>query len=150
MTEDEMVDLVQQALAAAIDGDTAQASAALDALGDGCTNTQMYGVCCAIAEAGRRILRKLYGSGAPSRPGDMWAIEELVPGAFHKDPADAFAARFLVAYANRDSSTCLALFETALTAGGTEYVDSVCALLTNVAGLARLALAEKRAGRLPS
>lgn len=64
-------------------------------------------------------------------------------------PPQAFALRFLVAYSNGDTDTCSALFGAALSSGDEQYPASVCALLSVVADLVRLALAEKRAGRLP-
>lgn len=148
MTEEETAALVMQAIGYAIDGDGERATSVLDTIAESSDNNRMYGVCCAIAAAGAQVLRLLYGSQAPG-PGDMWAFSELAPGSLG-DPAEAFATRFLVAYANGDTPTCLALYQAALKAGGIEYVDSVCALLANVAGLARLALAEKDARRLPN
>ncbi|MFJ9448205.1 hypothetical protein ACIRRH_41275 [Kitasatospora sp. NPDC101235] len=151
MTEDETVTLIQQAIGSAVHGDVDTAARALETLGENSSNTRMYGVCCAIATAGARTLRLLYGSQAPTTDnGAMWATTELAPGAFAADPAEAFAMRFLVAYSNGDTDTCLALFETALAAGGEQYVGSVVALLAAVARLVRLALDEKAAGRLPS
>ncbi|MFF7991727.1 hypothetical protein ACFZDG_18280 [Kitasatospora xanthocidica] len=151
MTEDETVDLIQRAIGSAAHGDIDTAACALEALGEASDNNRMYGVCCAIATAGTHTLRLLYGSQAPNADnGAMWAATELAPGAFAADPAEAFAMRFLVAYSNGDTETCLALFETALRAGGEQYVGSVVALLAAVARLVRLALDEKAAGRLPA
>jgi hypothetical protein len=101
----------------------------------------MYGVCCAIAEAGAFMLRKIYGDQAPTTPDDgMWVLQPLVPDAVDRDPAKAFSMRFLIAYANGDRDTTLALFDAALASGGDQYVDSVSSLLADVAGITRLAL----------
>ncbi|MQS14484.1 hypothetical protein F7Q99_20000 [Streptomyces kaniharaensis] len=151
MNDDQTVALIQQAIGSAAHGDIDTAARALESLGQASDNNRMYGVCCAIATTGTHTLRLLYGSQAPTADnGAMWATTELTPGAFAADPAEAFAMRFLVAYSNGDTDTCLALFETALKAGGEQYVSSVCALLTAVAKLVRLALDEKAAGRLPA
>ncbi|MFJ5070204.1 hypothetical protein ACIQC7_27725 [Kitasatospora sp. NPDC088556] len=151
MNDDKTVALIQQAIGSAAHGDADTAARALEALGQNSDNNRMYGVCCAIAAAGTHTLQLLYGSQAPTADnGAMWATTEFVPGAFAADPAEAFATRFLVAYSNGDTDTCLALFETALQAEGEQYVASVCALLTAVGQLVRLALDEKAAGRLPA
>ncbi|MGW3072327.1 hypothetical protein [Kitasatospora sp. NPDC001132] len=151
MNNDETTALIQQAIGSAAHGDADTAARALETLGQNSDNNRMYGVCCAIAAAGTHTLRLLYGSKAPTADnGAMWATAELVPGAFAAVPDEAFAMRFLVAYSNGDTDTCLALFETALQAGGEQYVASVTTLLATVARLVRLALDEKAAGRLPT
>lgn len=130
-------ELVLDALAFAVAGDSERAADALDSLGTASTNNQMYGVCCAIAEAGRHMLQRVLGK---QPPGSMFALEELEPGTAERDPHRAFALRFLTAYANGDRDMTLALFDAALEAGGDDYVESVCALLAEVAGITRLAL----------
>ncbi|WP_329564686.1 hypothetical protein [Kitasatospora sp. NBC_01266] len=148
MTQDETVTLIQEAIGYAIDGDADRAATALETLGQNGTNADMFGVCCAIATAGRHALTLLYGERAPGEDG-IWAMAEATPGALTADPPQAFALRFLVAYSNGDTDTCSALFGAALSSGDEQYPASVCALLSVVADLVRLALAEKRAGRLP-
>lgn len=134
-------ELIWDALAAAVSGDSERAAGALESLGRNSDDHQMYGVCCAIAGAGEHVLRRIYGDQAPT-PGtdDMFVLGELVPGTLAADPPEAFALRFLTAYANGDTDTCMALFNAALQSDGDQYVDSVCALLAHVAGLCRLAL----------
>jgi hypothetical protein len=143
MDTDEASTLVFEALAYAVAGDAEHAAHNLTTLGENSDDNRMYGVCCAIASAGKHMLQKIYGDQA-ARPerGDMWAMEQLEPGALDRDPPKAFAARFLIAYCNDDEATTLALFQAALHSGGDQYVDSVCALLADVAGIARLALKE--------
>lgn len=70
----------------------------------------------------------------------MFYIEELQPGTLSEDPPKAFAARLLLVYYNDDKDTAPALFRAALEAGGMQYVDSGCALVADVARIARLAL----------
>ncbi|MFF1958005.1 hypothetical protein ACFVWX_13565 [Streptomyces sp. NPDC058220] len=139
MDQAEASKLVFNALAHAVAGDSDAAATSLESLGTQSDNHQMYGVCCAIAEVGKRMMQRLFGE----QPTDsMVVLQELKPGAAMADPHRAFALRFLTAYANDDRDMTLALFDTALAAGGEQYVESVCALLAEVAGLCRLALAQ--------
>lgn len=131
--------LVFEALAHAMAGNSDKAATALQTLGEQTDEAQMYGVCCAFAGAGEMMLRRLYGDQAPTDGNGMFVLEELVPGAAASDPPQAFSLRFITAYANDDPETCMALFNAALHASPSEYVDSVCALLADVAGLCRLA-----------
>ncbi|MFE7360693.1 MULTISPECIES: hypothetical protein [Streptomyces] len=141
MDQKETGDLVFEALAQAVAGNTSEAATALMTLGQASDNNRMYGVCCAIASAGAHALGLVYGDRAP-KPGtsDMYVLQELVPGATDADPPKAFAVRFLTAYANGDTGTCMALYNAALRSSDEEFVDSVCALLADVAGIYRLAL----------
>lgn len=101
----------------------------------------MYAACCGFAEIGKRAMLKLHGDREfdPAR-GDMVIVQELEPGALAASPDEAFAVRFFSAYCNDDKETPAVLFKTALDASFEEFVDSVCALLNNVAGIARLAI----------
>ncbi|WP_282686296.1 MULTISPECIES: hypothetical protein [unclassified Streptomyces] len=141
MAHDPTADLVFEALAHAIDGNASEAATALMTIGQASDDNRMYGVCCAIASAGTHALSLVYGDRAP-KPGtsDMYVLQELKPGAIDGDPPKAFAVRFLTAYANGDTATCMALFNAALRSSDDEYVSSVCALLADVAGIYRLAL----------
>ena len=106
---------------------------------------RMYGVCCALAEAGSHMLRKIYGDQAPKTSEDgMFVFQELQPGALADDPARTFSMRFLTAWANGDTGTTDALFSAATRASSEEYVDSVCALFADVVGITRLALDEQK------
>lgn len=136
--------LVFDAISYAVAGDTEQAATAITTLGSQSDGNLMYGACCAIAEAGKLMLQQIYGDQAP-RPehGDMWVFEQMKPGTLDDDPPKAFAMRFLIAYCNGDSDTTLALWDAALRASDEEHVDSVCALLVNVAGITRLALEQR-------
>ncbi len=141
MDQKQTGDLVFEALAQAVDGNAGEAATALMTIGQASDDNRMYGVCCAIASAGTHALALVYGDRAP-KPGtsDMYVLQELEPGAIEADPPKAFAVRFLTAYANGDTDTCLALFDAALRSSDDEYVSSVCALLADVAGIYRLAL----------
>lgn len=144
MDHSQAAELITEALARAIANDTNGAATALETIGQQSDDNQMYGACCAISSAGVHFLKQIYGARAAAMAkNDMWVLEELEPGALAGNPPKAFAVRFLIAYANGDTSTCLALYNTALKASGEEYVASVCALLADVAGIARLALEEK-------
>lgn len=137
-------ELVMEALAHAIAGDAHEAATAMLTLGQHGDGNLIYGVCCAIAAAGTHFLQRIYGDQAPQpEAGDMWAMQELTPGALDDDPPKAFAMRFLVAYANGDTTTCMALYEAAYKASDDEYVDSVAALLGETAAIARLAMEER-------
>lgn len=141
MDRDHLAHLVQTAVFCAVDNDAAGASDALAEISGSGDPFDMYAACCGIAEIGKGALKKLYGDRAPDpAKGDMWFVQELQPGALSDDPPKAFAARFLIAYANGDDKMCPALFRAALEADGVQYVDSLCALLSDVAGIARLAL----------
>lgn len=146
MNQEETAQAVWDMLGRAVAGDTCGAATALQSIGMASDTSRMYGVCCALAEAGKHVLRQMYGEQAP-RPGttDMFVMQELVPGATDDDPPAAFALRFLTAWSNGDQATTLALYEAAVNASDEEYVSSVGALLANVAGLCRLALDRKRA-----
>lgn len=140
-TLQERGDLVMHIVADAIDGRSADAAAALVDLGATSTDTEMYGVCCGIAAVGVHCLQKIYDrQAADVVAGDMWALQELTPGTLGADPCAAFSLRFLIAYANQDGQTTLALFDAALDSDGDQYVTSVSKLLADVAGIARMAL----------
>ncbi|NUR04361.1 MAG: hypothetical protein HOY79_50010 [Streptomyces sp.] len=145
MDHTETINLIEDALASAVAGDAERAADRLCALGENSDDNRMYGVCGAIANAGKYALGLIYGDqmAQPER-GDMFVLEELKPGTFADDPAKAFAARFLVAWCNDDRDTTVALFNAALRSE--QYVESVSALLANVAGIVRLGLDEKKKG----
>lgn len=147
MDRHQTVALIQEALASAMEGNADGAATALQALGENTTSNEMYGVCCAFATAGKHALELLYGKQAKNA---QWVLEEIRPGSLGKDPAKTFSVRFLTAYASGDNETCLALYQAAVNATDEEYVDSVLALLADVASILRLALEEKDAGRLPA
>lgn len=132
------------ALAYAVSGDTERAFELINAVGSSCDVKEMYGVCGGIAETGALMLRKIYGDNAPQSPEDgMWTFEELRPGAGADDPPKLFSMRFLIAWANGDRDTTLALYDTALKAGPDAYTESVCALFADVVGITKLALEQK-------
>lgn len=150
MTREERAQLIYEALGHAVNGDAERAADLLVRIGCSSTPTDMFGVCCGLAHAGKHVLGKL-GLTVDLAAGDVMAlIPTAANGQLPDDPAGLFSTRFLVAYCNDDYPTCNALFDTALRAHPDEYVASVCALLANVAGLARLANAELSAGRLPT
>lgn len=141
MNDERLAELVQTAFHFAYEADADGVGTCLDEIGTSGDPFDMYKACCGFAEIGRAALTKIYGNRASDLDrGDMFYIEELKPGFLSDDPPKAFAARFLIAYCNDDKDTTPALFRAALEAGGVQYVDSVCALVADVAGIARLAL----------
>ena len=138
--------LVFDALTHAVSGDAEGSFTAMQTLGQQSDGAMMYGACCGLAQAGTLMLNKFYGDQAP-KPGEgMWAMEQLKPGA-PTDPAETFATRFLIAWANGDTDTCDALHLAAWKATDAQYVYSILALLTTVAGITRLALDKQRGDR---
>lgn len=133
--------LIFEALAHGVAGDGDTAIDKLNTVCEDADGPRMFGVCCALAEAGAHMLRRIYGDKAPKTPEDgMWVMQELQPGAMGDDPAKAFSMRFLIAWANDDRDTANALFTAATHASNEEYIDSVCALFADVIGITRLAL----------
>jgi hypothetical protein len=147
MDLDTTANLVFEALAHAVAGNADEAARHLITIGSQSDDNRMYGVCCAIASAGKHMLHQIYGDRAPHpEHGDMWVLQQLKPGALDNDAPKAFAARFLVARCNGDGANELALFQAALESDGDQYVASVGALLAMVAGLSRLAIEQKKGG----
>lgn len=141
MDQNRLASLVTSAFHYAFERNITEAGAAIVEIGTSGDHYDVYAACCGWAQIGKNALTKLYGDRAPDADrGGMWAIQELQPGAMAAEPSRTFAARFLIAYCNDDKDTALALFKAALEAGDVEYVDSVCTLLVDVAGIARLAL----------
>lgn len=136
MNTEELYELVMKAMGCALDQDALGATAALQAIGDTGDPYDMYRACCGWAEIGRAALSKFYGDQAPSadRPG-MWGMQVL--DSDNVSPEDLFANRFLIAYCNDDKEMAPTLFRAALESDW--FPESVTALLSNVAGLTRLA-----------
>ena len=145
MSTEDASQLIFEALAHGVAG---EADTAIDKLNSVCEDAdgpRMYGVCCALAETGAHMLRRVYGDTAPKTPEDgMWIMQELAPGAMDGDPAKAFSMRFLIAWANGDRDTANALFTAATRASSEQYIDSVCALFADVIGITRLALDQQK------
>lgn len=142
MNIDETAELTMQVVGHAINGHSDQAAATLMLIGANSTDHEMYGVCCGFATLGVKALEQIYGK---QHAGD-WGLTELEPGSLTAHPAKTFSVRFLVAYANGDTDTCLALYLAALKADDHQYIESVTALVADVAGITRLALKGKQEG----
>ncbi|WP_435279287.1 hypothetical protein [Streptomyces sp. 1222.5] len=141
MDQDQLYALTMTTLNRAMDGDVPGAATTLMEIGQSGDMFNVFGACCAFAEVGKAALTKLYGSQAPNTErGDMWALEILKPG--NSDPAETFAVRFIVAYANDDQDQALALFRASLEASSEEHVSSVSQLLATSVSLARTALTD--------
>lgn len=145
MSTEDASKLIFEALAHGVAGDGDTAINKLNSVCENADGPRMYGVCCALAEAGSHMLRKVYGDQAPKTSEDgMFVFQELQPGALADDPPKAFSMRFLTAWANGDTDTTNALFTAATRASNEQYIDSVCALFADVIGITRLALDEQK------
>lgn len=123
--------LIGLAVLASATGDAQGAGDVLQQIADGRPSGDMYPVCCEVASIGRDIMLRMVGGAIPQ--GAFWGI--LSTDETH--PEVMFAQRFLVAYANGDADTCLALYRARESAPGHGFVDSVCALVIQVGVLAR-------------
>lgn len=145
MSTEDASKLIFEALAHGVAGQGDTAIDKLNSVCEGADGPRMYGVCCALAETGSHMLRRIYGDQAPKTPEDgMWVMQELEPGAMSDDPAKTFAMRFLIAWTNGDTDTTNALFTAATHASSEQYIDSVCALFADVIGITRLALDQQK------
>jgi len=145
MSTEDASQLIFEALAHGVAGESDTAIDKLNSVCEGADGPRMYGVCCALAEAGAHMLRRIYGDKAPKTPDEgMFVLQELQPGATDNDPAKAFSMRFLIACANGDRDTTNALFTAATRASNEEYIGSVCALFADVIGITRLALDQQK------
>lgn len=141
MEQEQLLRLTMTVLDRAMAGDTSGAATALIEIGKSGDPFDIYGTCCAFAEVGKAALVKIYGDKAPDPSrGDMWTMQML--DAAHSDPAEMFACRFIVAYANDDKEQAPALFRAALESSDDEYVTSVSQLLATAVSLSRTALGE--------
>lgn len=137
MELDRLARLTESALRYAFARDWEPAAAAVTEITDSGDAADMYVACCGFAEVGRAQLLTLY-PGGPSAPahGRVWQ-----PGHIRRairrdaDAHDSFAARFLAAWANEDTTTTVALYATANHAGSATRTESVCALLAHVTSL---------------
>lgn len=128
MSTEDASQLIFEALAHGVAG---EADTAIDKLNSVCEDADgpcVFGVCCALAETGAHMLRRVYGDTAPKTPEDgMWIMQELAPGAM-----------------DGDRDTANALFTAATRASSEQYIDSVCALFADVIGITRLALDQQK------
>ncbi|WP_406321761.1 hypothetical protein [Streptomyces sp. NBC_00519] len=137
MEQQKLYQLTTDALARAIDGDMDGAATAIVEIGQNSADGfDVFAACCGFAEAARQAMVKLNG-GDPADPdrGGGWAVRPVDD----EDQVDApllFARRFIIAYANDDQPTALALWRAALLASHAEYVASVASLLATAARLA--------------
>lgn len=134
--------LVMDVLRHAVNGDHDGAMRLMAAIAQASDGQQMYGVCCALAEAARQTLVRLYGHPAPEA---LWALVAPDPADGPRHPAHTFALRFITAFANGDMPSCQALYVAAVRASGEDYAHSVTALVGVVAHLTQVALEEPAA-----
>ncbi|WP_330306266.1 MULTISPECIES: hypothetical protein [unclassified Streptomyces] len=131
--------LVMDVLQHAVNGDHDRTVQVMGEIAAASTGEQMYGVCCAFAEAARQTLVRLYGHPSPE---GLWALAAPDPADGPQHPAHAFSLRFITAYANGDMPTCQALYLAAASASADDFEHSVVALVGDVAHLACVALQE--------
>jgi hypothetical protein len=132
--------LVMDVLQHAVNRNYQRAMQVMGEIAAASTRRQMYGVCCAIAEAGRQTLIRLYGHPSPE---GLWALTASDPdNDCAQHPAHLFSLRFITSFANHDLLTCQALYLAAAKAGSEDYSHSLTALIGDVAHLARVALEE--------
>ncbi|MEU6318066.1 hypothetical protein [Streptomyces sp. NPDC047009] len=132
--------LVMDVLQHAVDGDYDRTTQAMGEIAAATDRRQMYGVCCAIADAGRQTLIRLYGHPSPE---GLWALAAPDPAdTCAQHPAHAFSLRFITAYANNNKPMCHALYLAAANASPEDFGHSLVALVGDVAHLARVALQE--------
>lgn len=134
MDHEQLARLTHTAITCAMSGDSHGAATTLMEIGQDDDPFTMYAACCAFAEVGKAALVKFYGDRAPDPArGGMWAMQMLDPA--RSDPAEVFATRFLIAYANDDKDQAPALFRAALESSDAEYCSSVAQLLATAVGL---------------
>ncbi|MFC8276276.1 hypothetical protein ACFUJR_27845 [Streptomyces sp. NPDC057271] len=137
MDTDEQIRLANDALRAAINHNSDHALDCLEALGADGDPSPLFDACSIFAAAGTQALHILHGGHRPSHCGGFWAIQEAVPGSLAEHPHNAFAVRFVAAYANEDPDSAQALFLAALDAGQADFSNSVVTLLAYTAHLHR-------------
>ncbi|MDX2849263.1 hypothetical protein PV342_12490 [Streptomyces sp. PA03-3a] len=138
-------ELVMQAIRYAVDLGFSDASVRMAEIAAHSTGTQMYGVCCALAEAGRQSLIRVYGHPGPEL---LWALIAPDPAdGAPRDPARTFSLQFISSFANGDLKTCEALYVAAAKSSADDYTHSLIALLGDVANLARIEREEPAASR---
>lgn len=138
MEHEQLTRLAQAAINCAMSGDGHGAATALMEIGHDEDPFTVYAACCGFAAVGKAALTTFYGDRAPDPArGGMWAMQILDPT--RSDPAQVFASRFIIAYANDDKEQAPALFRAALESSDAEYVSSVAQLLATAVGLSRTA-----------
>lgn len=143
MKNEHRADMVITAVNRAVACDFEGAMTVMAEIADASDKQQMYGVCCALAEAGRQVLVRLYGNPGPET---LWALAAPDPADGPRHPAHTFSLRFLTAFINRDLPTCQALYMAASHASGEDFAHSVTSLLGDVARLGRHVLLEELMG----
>lgn len=135
--QEDRVTAVWDMLGAAVDGNAEEAARGLIRLGQESSTAEMYGVCCAMAEASAAVLRRMYPAMVWAPSSYLVGVVELEPGGLDADPVVTWAARFIAAQANHDSAQTNALFSAALANGADFYGRAACELLAYFGGLAR-------------
>lgn len=137
MDENTLTALMEQAFACTLMMDIDGACEALDTIGTTGDPRDVYRACCGFAEVGKRAMMRVIPRPADPTDGGMWALAEARPGANEDDPYGTFAMRFIVAYANDDRDTCMALFKAAMSVGGDHFTRCVSVLLIQAAQMCR-------------
>jgi len=93
---DAPTDLLMEAVEHGLANDTGAVLRILDRIVDDHGVAMLGGVVAGLGEMAAYALAQVQ----PLGPGDMWAIQSLVPDIDNADQADLFAARYVVATAN--------------------------------------------------
>lgn len=102
---DAPTDLLMEAVERGLANDTEAVLRILDRIVDEHGVPMLGGVIGGLGEMAAYALAQIQ----PLGPGDMWAIQTLVPDIDSADQADLFAARYVVATANRAKDIASAL-----------------------------------------
>ncbi|MFE7928361.1 hypothetical protein ACFU6S_06405 [Streptomyces sp. NPDC057456] len=141
ITHQQAIQQAYAALGAAISGDTEIVNTLFAELDEQIGSERMYDVHSGIAHAGEHLLYRIYQEQAPNvAAGGIWTVELLRPQAVDEEPHAMYAIRFLVAYANRDHATCIALFRAAESHGRDHVAACTWQLVSDIATLARSVL----------
>ncbi|MBK3625470.1 hypothetical protein JHN59_11550 [Streptomyces sp. MBT49] len=141
ITHQQAIQQAYAALGAAISGDNEVVNRLFAELDEQIGSERMYDVHSGIAHAGEHLLHRIYQERAPDvAAGGIWTVDLLRPDAFGEEPHGMYALRFLVAYANHDHATCIALFRAAESLGPDHVAACTWQLVSDIAMLARSVL----------
>lgn len=142
MTDEEAEDIIHEMIGEAAFGDSEKAGELLRKLGMSHTSAEMFVVCATIAEYGAAGLR--HAAGDAVLGGAVMVVpRSLPPEMVAEHPAEAFAERFIAAWANGDHEMCQDLFVASLELTDQQHVDGVAALVSLSAHLTRKEYEEK-------
>lgn len=131
MEREEMKRLAMDALQHTVNGEPEAAATIVNTLASTGDSSDLYGACCGWAGSAEVALEHIHGK--PN--GGMWSVDAIQSDAVGVGPEQAFALRFIAAYANDDPATTEALFLAAANADGDQTTSSLACLLQTAADL---------------